>query len=79
MPEMDGQEALQEVHTLEDAGGVPPERKAKIMMTTALTDLKNVIAACGGNPHRSLCDAYLRKPIQRAKLIDELRRLELIA
>ncbi len=78
MPEMDGQEALKEIRTLEEARGITSPQGAKIVMTTALADLKNVVEACGGNPHHSLCDAYLRKPIQKAKLLDELRRLELI-
>jgi two-component system chemotaxis response regulator CheY len=43
------------------------------MMTTALSDHKNVMAA-----YRSLCDAYLTKPIQKVKLLEELRNLKLI-
>jgi len=42
-------------------------------MTTALSDVKNIADA-----FRGLCDAYLMKPIDRAKLLDELRRLKLI-
>jgi len=79
MPVMDGKTALKEIRILEADRGVAPSQQAKIVMTTALADLKNVVEVRGGNPHRSMCDAYLRKPIQRAKLLDELRRLELIS
>ena len=42
-------------------------------MTTALSDIKHVIAA-----YECLCDAYLTKTIQKAKLLEELRKLGLI-
>ncbi len=44
-----------------------------IMMLSALGDLKNVKAAYG-----SLCDACLVKPIEKAKLMEELRSLALV-
>jgi two-component system chemotaxis response regulator CheY len=74
MPEMDGQDALREIRTLEEARGIISPNGAKIVMTTALADMKNVFAA-----YARLCDAYLTKPVQKAKLLGELRRLELIA
>ena len=74
MPEMDGQQALLEIRGLEEARGINSSKGAKIMMTTALNDLKNVSAA-----YASLCDAYLTKPIQKAKLIGELRNLKVIS
>lgn len=49
-------------------------RGSKIVMITALDDHKSVFAAYG-----SLCDGYLAKPIDREKLLQELRRLELIS
>ncbi len=73
MPEMDGQQALREIRALEEAEGTMSSRGAKIIMTTALGDPKNVFAS-----FNSLCDAYVTKPIDRAKLLDELRKLELI-
>ena len=74
MPEMDGQEALRQIREQEDVRGILSTDGAKIVMTTALTDSKNLIAA-----YRSLCDAYLAKPIEKAKLLKELRKLELIS
>jgi two-component system chemotaxis response regulator CheY len=72
MPEMDGQQALKEIRALEEARGIFSSDGAKIVMTTALGDLANVLAA-----YRSLCDAYLTKPIQKAKLLEELNKLGL--
>jgi len=74
MPEMDGQQALREIRAMEETRGIIPPGGAKIVMTTALGEIKNVFAAYSG-----LCDAYLTKPIQKAKLLEELRKLELIA
>lgn len=74
MPEMDGQEALREIRNIEEARGIFSSDGAKIMMTTALGDMRNVIAA-----YKSLCDAYLTKPIDKAKLLKELRKMKLIS
>jgi len=73
MPEMDGQQALKEIRGMEEAKGIIPAH-TKIVMTTALGDPKNVWAA-----HRGKSDGYLLKPVNRAKLLEELRRLKLIA
>jgi two-component system chemotaxis response regulator CheY len=73
MPEMDGQHALKVIRNLEEAKGIFSSNAAKIMMITALDDLKNVSVA-----YHSLCDAYLTKPIYKAKLLEELRKLQLI-
>lgn len=74
MPEMDGQQALQEIRHLEDDRDILSSEGAKIVMITALGDIKNVMAA-----YQHLCDGYLTKPIERVKLLEELRRLELTA
>jgi len=73
MPEMDGQQALKEIRALEEAQGDLASNGAKIIMTTALSDPKNVVAAFSG-----LADAYLVKPIDKARLLEELRKLKLI-
>jgi two-component system chemotaxis response regulator CheY len=74
MPEMDGQAALKDIRAQEEARGILLSKGAKIMMTTALGDIRNVSAA-----FNSLCDGYLTKPIQKAKLLEELRTLKLIS
>lgn len=73
MPEMDGQEALRKIRELEESMGIISSERSRIVMTTALSDVKNVVAAYG-----SLCDAYLTKPIQKEKLMDELCSLRLL-
>ena len=73
MPEMDGHEALQQIRALEDAKGIIAIKGAKIIMTTALDDSKNILASFKG-----LCDVYLTKPVDKAKLLGELRKLKLI-
>ncbi len=73
MPEMDGQQALREIRELEEAKGILSSSGAKVVMITALTDVKNVSAA-----YRNLCDGYLTKPIEKSKLLEELRKLKLI-
>lgn len=74
MPEMGGQEALRQIRELEEARSTLSLGRAKIVMTSALDDPKNVI-----NAYKNLCDAYLTKPIQKAKLLEELRKLKLIS
>lgn len=73
MPEMDGQTALREIRALEEAGGTLANAGAKIIMTTALDDAKNVVQA-----FNKLCDAYLFKPIDTGKLLGHMKDLRLI-
>lgn len=74
MPEMNGQDALRLIRNHEEAKGILSSHGAKIVMISALDDHKSVFAAFG-----SLCDGYLAKPIDREKLLAELRRLKLIS
>jgi two-component system chemotaxis response regulator CheY len=71
MPEMDGQQALTEIRAKEEAKRIP--KRARIIMTTALTDPETVTTAIQGK-----CDYFLAKPIPRAILLDKLRKLALI-
>jgi two-component system, chemotaxis family, chemotaxis protein CheY len=73
MPEMDGQTALRQIRGLEEAKGIFSTDGAKIIMTTALGDLKTFSAA-----FKELCDAYLVKPIDKGKLLEHLRSFALI-
>jgi two-component system, chemotaxis family, chemotaxis protein CheY len=74
MPIMDGQEALKEIRILEETRGINSSNKVKIVMTTAYADKINVIEA---REHQ--CDYFLVKPIQKAKLIEVLHKLQLIS
>lgn len=73
MPEMDGQTALKQIRALEAAAGILPSNGAKIIMTTALNDKKNVMDA-----FREQCDLYLVKPIDKDKINESLHTLNLI-
>lgn len=73
MPEMNGMQALSEIRSLEEARGIRSSKGTKIVMVTALGDVKSISGA-----YSSLCDAYLVKPIEKEKLLGELRKLELI-
>ncbi|MFC1783091.1 response regulator [Planctomycetota bacterium] len=73
MPEMDGHEALREIRRLERENQIPPERSAKIIMTTAVQSQSSIEKA-----RQSGCDGYLVKPIRKITLYEELERLGLI-
>lgn len=74
MPEMDGKESLKRIRAQEEAKGIlSADKRVKIIMLTALDDIKNMNAS-----FRELADAYLVKPIDKAKMLDELRKLKLI-
>jgi two-component system chemotaxis response regulator CheY len=73
MPEMDGQAALKRIRQLEDEAGIEAQERAKVIMTSALSDKGNVLEAI-----RSQCDYFLVKPIDGRALLEELRRLGLI-
>jgi two-component system, chemotaxis family, chemotaxis protein CheY len=74
MPELDGQKVLREVRRLEAEAGIGVGEGARVIMTTALGDSKNVMAA-----FREQCDAYLVKPIDVGKLYGHLRSFGLVA
>ena len=74
MPEMDGQAALRNIRAQEEAREIISSSGAKIVMTTALADRGNVIEAA-----KNHCDGFLVKPIQKERLINELRKLKLIS
>jgi two-component system chemotaxis response regulator CheY len=69
MPEMDGQEVVHEVRKIEEEEwGIIYPKGIKIIMTTALEDPRNVVTA-----FKSLCDAYLVKPIAADNLFTAIR------
>lgn len=68
MPEMDGHEALSEMRIREQQWDVPINSLSKIVMTTALSDSRNVMGA-----FREQCDGYLVKPVQKDDLEKILR------
>jgi len=73
MPEMDGQTVLREIRAIEEGAGIRLGRGVKVLMTTALKDADNVLQA-----FRELCDGYVVKPIEKAKLLKCLREFGLV-
>jgi two-component system chemotaxis response regulator CheY len=73
MPEVDGQTAVQEIRALEESKGILSTYGAKIVMITALDDVKNVVTS-----FKALCDAYVFKPVDTAELLKQLRTLALV-
>ena len=73
MPEMDGREAVRQVRAIEAAHGILSTFGAKIIMTTTVDDIKEVIRC-----FRELCDAYLMKPIDLGKLLYHMKSYRLV-
>lgn len=70
MPEMDGIEALREIRAVETRMGLLEGEGVKVVMVTALKDMKNVSAA-----YNEFCDGYLTKPLEKVKLIAQMADL----
>ena len=73
MPIMDGTQALMGIRELEERFRIHGTSRSKIVMTTALDSMDQVFKA-----FRLQCDAYLTKPISRAKILNQLRKLHLV-
>lgn len=73
MPLMDGQTALKFIRDHEKVMGIQGSQGAKIIMTTALDDFDNI-----KNAFTEQCEAYLVKPIEKDKIVETLRKLDLL-
>mgnify|MGYP006291017311 FL=1 len=73
MPEMDGHEAIQQIKALEREAGIPYANEVKTIILSAFSDIKNVAT---GFSHGA--DAYLVKPLDRNKLLEEIKKLGLL-
>lgn len=73
MPELDGYQALKQIREYEKGKGISEEDGAKIIMTTALNEGRNVTKA-----FELGCVAYAGKPIDQEKFENVLRKLNLI-
>ena len=72
MPGMDGQETLKRLRALEREHGVAETERARVIMTTALEDHDNVMAA-----FTNACDGYVVKPIEKRKFLETLQDIGL--
>ena len=73
MPVLDGFQALKLIRGLEEESSIPDEKRAKIIMTTGLSERRNVVKAFDLG-----CTAYAGKPIDKKKFEKLLKKLGLI-
>jgi two-component system, chemotaxis family, chemotaxis protein CheY len=74
MPEMNGQEALNEIRRLEKLNGVASQDESVVIMITALNSLQTVVDSFEGGG----CSAYLTKPVTKQALLDKLQNYGLV-
>lgn len=74
MPEMDGQQALQEMRGIEGGLGVSDEDRTRVIVVSMVEDSRETNDAffLGG------ADSFLVKPIEEARLMAELKNLGLV-
>ncbi len=75
MPNMDGQAALLQIREIEKEMDIKDKDRVKVIMTTALDDPKNVFKAL----YNGEAVSYMVKPLNKQKLLDEVRKLGLIS
>lgn len=73
MPKVDGVKVLKAIRDLEIQKGILPEKRSKVIMTTALAEAGFVNKAFEYD-----CDAYASKPIDTKKFIEVMDKLGLI-
>ena len=73
MPDLDGNEVLTQIRAKEEGLGIQGLERARVIMTTASSDPRDV-----RNAFRSECDAYLVKPIEKHKLMEHLQELGML-
>ena len=75
MPVMDGNEALIKIRELEKSLAVPSPEEVKVIMVTALDDVKTVIKSYS----KGGATSYIVKPIEKERLVNEMRDIGLIS
>ncbi len=71
MPVMDGQEVLRNIRADEDKRGIGRRQRVKILMVTALEDMKTIMSS-----YHDLCDAYVMKPIDQRMLLEQVHNIK---
>ena len=72
MPRLDGQAALESIRQNESRRGVKPAREVKVVMATALGDVRSVMGA-----YKQGATAYVTKPLDAPKLLETIRAMGL--
>jgi two-component system chemotaxis response regulator CheY len=73
MPGMDGRETLRQLRAIEQARGIRSQNGAKVIMTTSIDDMKEVMRC-----FQDHCDGYLVKPVSIPKLLDLMEDCSLL-
>lgn len=73
MPNLDGEKTLKVIRDIESQKGIKEEERVKVIMTTALNDTDRVFDA-----FETGCEAYAAKPINTEKLLEVMKKLNLI-
>lgn len=73
IPRVDGIKTLQTIRDLEKQRGLEAAQRVKVIMTTALNESQTV-----QDSFASGCEAYAAKPIDTEKMLEVMRRLNLI-
>jgi len=73
LPEMDGHNTLKEIRQIEKDHAIDKADGAKVVMTTALSDVRNI-----GKAFATGCEAYLVKPYIREELLKRMKKFGLI-
>ncbi len=73
MPKVDGVDALKAMRDLEKQKGIPLDKQAKVIITSALDDKEFVKKA-----FEIGCDGFVSKPINTERLAEELKNIGLI-
>ena len=74
MPEMDGNQVLKQIRSIEDSRGIATPDAVKIIMVTSESDVDIILKA-----YNIRCDVYVTKPITRNIILDKIRFLNLIS
>lgn len=73
MPKLDGVKALKAIRKIESQENISDDKKAKVIMTTALNDKDTVTSSYDAG-----CEAFAWKPIDIEKFVEVMKKLELI-
>ena len=74
MPVMDGHQALVEIREVEKSLGIFGKDEVKAIMISALDDARTVVQAYA----KGGATSYIVKPIEKERLINEIRDIGLI-
>lgn len=70
MPDMDGKKTLHRIRAIEEEKKIPQEKRVKIMMVTANSDINNLLLSVNSG-----CNEFIVKPFNRQRVIEKMRKI----